>query len=98
MTAVFAANDQMALGCLAAAKQLGIQVPEDVSVVGFDDIPEAGFFSPALTTVRLDFTEIGQRCVDRLLRQIGVVDGELSPIAAPEVIVRSSTAPPQQEQ
>jgi DNA-binding LacI/PurR family transcriptional regulator len=60
-TAVFAANDQMALRLLRALHEAGIRVPEDVSVVGFDDMPESGYFTPPLTTVRQDFRELGQR-------------------------------------
>jgi len=67
-TAVFAANDQMALGLLRALHESGIRVPEDVSVVGFDDLPESGFFTPPLTTVRQDFRELGQRTMALILR------------------------------
>ncbi|NIV33511.1 MAG: substrate-binding domain-containing protein, partial [Anaerolineae bacterium] len=51
LDAVFACNDQMALGALQAARHLGLEIPKDLAVVGFDDIPEAAYFSPALTTV-----------------------------------------------
>ena len=57
VTAIFAANDQMALGLCAALREQGRRVPDDVSIVGFDDLPEAEFFAPALTTVRQDFWE-----------------------------------------
>src|SRR5665647_2214380 len=67
-TAVFAANDQMALGLLRALHEAGLRVPEDVSVVGFDDLPESGYFTPPLTTVRQDFGELGQRIMDLVLR------------------------------
>ena len=93
-TAVFAANDQMALGLLRALHEAGIRVPEDVSVVGFDDLPESGFFTPPLTTVRQDFEKLGQRTMALLLR---VFAGELDasePLVEPLLIVRSSTAPP----
>jgi DNA-binding LacI/PurR family transcriptional regulator len=93
-TAVFAANDQMALGLLRALHESGIRVPEDVSVVGFDDLPESGFFTPPLTTVRQDFRELGQRTMALILR---VLAGELDasePLVEPVLIVRSSTAPP----
>ena len=93
-TAVFAANDQMALGLLRALHESGIRVPEDVSVVGFDDLPESGFFTPPLTTVRQDFRELGQRTMALILR---VLAGELDasePLVEPMLIVRSSTAPP----
>src|SRR4051795_8801515 len=61
VTAIFVANDQMALGVLRALHEAGRTVPGDVSVVGFDDIPEAPFFMPPLTTVRQDFDEMGRR-------------------------------------
>jgi transcriptional regulator, LacI family len=92
-TALFSGNDQMALGLMHAMRDAGVDVPGDVSIVGFDDIPEAAHFSPPLTTVRQDFAELGRRCVDTLL---GPVDGsaELTPsIIEPELIVRSSAAP-----
>jgi DNA-binding LacI/PurR family transcriptional regulator len=66
-TAVFVGNDQMALGVLKALHEAGLSVPRDVSVVGFDDIPEASFFTPALTTVRQDFAEVGRRGMDLAL-------------------------------
>ena len=93
-TAVFAANDQMALGLLRALQEAGLRVPEDVSVVGFDDLPESGYFAPPLTTVRQDFRELGQRTMALVLR---VLSGELEasvPLVEPLLIVRSSTAPP----
>jgi DNA-binding LacI/PurR family transcriptional regulator len=70
LTAVFVANDQMALGLLRAFAELGVKVPDQVSVIGFDDIPEAEFFSPPLTTVRQDFGEVGRRCIELLLRRL----------------------------
>lgn len=70
LTAVLAANDEMATGLLLALHEAGRDVPGDVSVVGFDDIPTAGFTWPPLTTIRQDFPEIGRQLVDLLLRQI----------------------------
>lgn len=93
-TAVFAANDQMALGLLHAFRVGGLNVPGDVSVVGFDDIPEARHFWPPLTTVRQDFAELGRRSVALL---IGELEGETGLDHAqilPELLVRESTAPP----
>ncbi len=66
-TAVFAANDQMAYGMLAAAEEYGLRVPEDVSLVGFDDIPLSAHTRPALTTVRQPFYEMGQLAIALLL-------------------------------
>jgi DNA-binding LacI/PurR family transcriptional regulator len=92
-TAVFAGNDQMALGLLRALHEAGRRVPEEVSVVGFDDIPEAAYFTPPLTTVRQRFDEIGTRALRLLLERIegGTRRGDT---VAPELVVRSSTAPP----
>jgi DNA-binding LacI/PurR family transcriptional regulator len=66
-TAVFSANDQMALGLIHAFREAGLDVPRDVSIVGFDDIPESAHFWPPLTTVRQDFGDLGVRCVTTLL-------------------------------
>ncbi len=94
VTAVFAANDQMALGVLRALSEEGVKVPDRISVVGFDDIPESEFFSPPLTTVRQDFDAVGRHCIEALLRQIdsGPVAYERL-VVPPAFIVRSSTAP-----
>lgn len=70
VTAVFAANDQMALGVLRALHEAGRRVPEDVSVVGFDDLPEAAYFTPPLTTLRQDFELEGRLGVRMLLAQV----------------------------
>jgi DNA-binding LacI/PurR family transcriptional regulator len=96
-TAVFASNDQMALGIIHAAHDLGLSVPHDLSVVGFDDIPEAQFYTPPLTTVRQDFAEIGRRSLALMLEMMdadGDGDGPRSPaMVVPELIRRASTAP-----
>ncbi len=70
LTAIFAASDRMALGAMHALIERGRRVPEDVAVVGFDDIPEASYFNPSLTTVRQDFREVGARALCILLGQI----------------------------
>jgi len=90
-TAVFVANDQMAIGVLHAFAEAGIAVPGDVSVVGFDDIPEAAYLNPALTTIRQDFQAIGQRAIDLVT---ATLDGSTTnvPLLPPELIVRDSTA------
>jgi DNA-binding LacI/PurR family transcriptional regulator len=66
-TAVFSSNDQMALGVIHAFREAGLDVPRDVSIVGFDDVPESAHFWPPLTTVRQDFGDLGTRCVTMLL-------------------------------
>lgn len=94
VTAVFVSNDQMALGVLRAFHEAGRRVPEDVSVVGYDDIPEAAHLLPPLTTVRTDFAEIGTRSLRLLLGQIdGPAESSPEPVVAVELIVRRSTGP-----
>jgi len=95
VTAIFVANDQMALGALRALDEAGRRVPDEVSIVGFDAIPEGEFFTPPLTTIRQDFIQIGRRGFELLRRRIE--EGE-SPatheVIASELIVRASAAPP----
>lgn len=69
-TALMVANDQMALGALAALKAAGLSVPGQVSVVGFDDIPESAYYDPPLTTVAQDFGMLGRKSLEELLRRI----------------------------
>jgi DNA-binding LacI/PurR family transcriptional regulator len=94
ITAIFVANDQMALGVLRALHEAGREVPGAISVVGFDDIPEAPYFLPPLTTIRQDFDELGRRSLRTLLREIetGEAGGPIERVE-PELIVRASTAP-----
>lgn len=92
-TAVFAANDYMALGLIHAFRDSGLDVPGDVSVVGFDDVPEAAHYWPPLTTVRQDFHELGQQCVARLLRMSDPGVTEIGAPLAPTLVVRGSTGP-----
>jgi DNA-binding LacI/PurR family transcriptional regulator len=68
-------------------------VPEDVSVVGFDDLPEAPYFTPPLTTVRQDFAELGRRGVDLVLGRLSGLDPHPEPVS-PDLVVRTSTGPP----
>jgi DNA-binding LacI/PurR family transcriptional regulator len=90
-TGVFCGNDQMALGFAHACRDMGLDVPGDISIVGFDDIPEAAHFLPPLTTVRQNFAELGRRAVASLLRELeGDVAGGRERID-PELVVRSST-------
>lgn len=92
MTAVFVANDQMALGLIRVFHEEGLKVPRDVSIVGFDDQPEAGHFLPPLTTFKQDFAAIGRRCVSALIEKVRGGEAEpFSPIE-PELIVRASSA------
>jgi DNA-binding LacI/PurR family transcriptional regulator len=96
LTAVFAANDQMALGIMHAFYERGVRVPEDVSVVGFDNIPESAFLTPSLTTVHQDFDEVGRRGV-RLL--VEAMDGGGNDVVPPErvppvLVTRNSSMSP----
>jgi DNA-binding LacI/PurR family transcriptional regulator len=94
VTAVFVANDQMALGVLLALGEAGRRVPADVSIVGFDDTPESAFFSPPLTTIRQDFAELGHRGVDLLLNVMDGVPSATHITVPSELVVRRSTAAP----
>ncbi|MGY1577734.1 LacI family DNA-binding transcriptional regulator [Streptomyces sp. MN13] len=94
VTAVFASNDQMALGLLRALHEAGRRVPDDVSVIGYDDIPEAAHLLPPLTTVRTDFGEIGRRALRLLLDRIDeVAEPRIEPVVPVELVVRRSTGP-----
>ena len=92
-SAVFCANDQMALGLLRALAESGRRVPEDVSVIGFDDVPDAANYRPPLTTIRQDFTALAHRAVGLLVAEIeGAADGAASAVVVPTLLVeRSST-------
>ncbi len=68
--AVFAANDMMAIGCLSALHEAGLTVPDDIALAGFDDIPLARYVTPTLTTVRVHIAELGEKAIERLVRQI----------------------------
>jgi DNA-binding LacI/PurR family transcriptional regulator len=96
VTAMFVANDQMALGALRALAEAGVRVPEDVSVVGFDDIPEAEFFTPPLTTVAQDFSEVGRHGIRLLLERLRLPDGASAAparhVVPARLVVRTSTA------
>lgn len=92
-TAFVAANDQTALGVILALNERGYRVPEDVSVTGVDDNPEAAYFSPPLTTLRLDFAAQGSDAVQHLLALIDGAAPPSLPPARPELIVRRSTGP-----
>ena len=94
VTAVVVANDAMALGVLRALHETGRSVPGDVSVVGFDDVPEAEYYWPALTTVSQAFSTLGERAVELTLRALAGEDRPAAELVQPELVVRSSTARP----
>lgn len=93
-TAVFAGNDQMALGLIHGLRDRGVRVPLQVSVVGFDDVPEARHLHPPLTTVRQDFHALGELCVASLLAALAGAEPPRHQLLAPESVVRDSTARP----
>ena len=94
VTAIFAANDQMALGAMRALHEAGRRVPDDVSVVGFDDAEDSASYWPPLTTIHQRFDEIGRQCVESLLHEIHHDQGELRKhIVETSLVVRASTAP-----
>ncbi|MEZ0166139.1 LacI family DNA-binding transcriptional regulator [Kineococcus sp. LSe6-4] len=93
-TAVVAANDQVALGLVRACADAGVRVPDDLSVVGFDDVEHAGVAVPRLSTVQHDLREVGRRAVRQLLHDLGVLP-QAPPWPVPSAFVpRESTAPP----
>lgn len=93
-TALVVANDQMALGAIRALNEVGRRVPEDVSVVGFDDIPEAAYFAPPLTTIRQDFAALGQKGLQYLIELIQQTsDGRGQRVIKPHLVARQSTRP-----
>lgn len=97
VTAVFAANDQVALGVVRAMQEAGRHVPGDVSFGGFDDIPEAPYAGPGLTSVRQGFTELGElglRTLVDLLERRDVPGGRVQGRSiTPSLVVRDSTGP-----
>jgi DNA-binding LacI/PurR family transcriptional regulator len=93
-TALFAYNDLAALGAIRALQEQGLRIPQDVSVVGFDDIHGAGFHTPSLTTVRQPLQKMGQIAAETLLQRIEGVEGLPSEIAVEAaLIVRESSGP-----
>jgi len=95
LSAIFCGNDTMALGVMRALAEQGLRVPRDVSIVGFDDIPDAGFYTPPLSTVRQDFGEVGRRALGTLIdRMSGAIEADRRVRIAPELIIRASAAGP----
>lgn len=94
VTAVFAANDQMALGLLRALAEAGRAVPDDVSVVGFDDVPDAAQFQPPLTTVRQDFDALGEHAVAVLAAGIGGAPPSAPVVVETALVIRASATAP----
>lgn len=97
VTAVFCANDEVALGFIRAMHEQGRKVPDDVSVIGFDGIPLGEYSFPPLTTVRQDFRRTGSTMIDLIAEQLGggPRDGSRHIVIPTELVIRESTAPPQ---
>ena len=89
--AVFAANDMMALGCMFAFQRAGLDVPGDIGIAGFNDIPIASHASPAMTTVRLDIAALGAEAFSLLLDRMGEQQAAERRVVQPELVVRDST-------
>lgn len=94
-TALVIANDQMALGAMRALRQKGMHIPQDISVVGFDNMPESAFFEPPLTTIHQDFDALGKQGIEYLLEQIHAANAPTEQrLIQPYLVHRESTAPP----
>ena len=92
ITAIFAGNDAMALGAMKALSEAGLNVPTDISLVGFDDLPESEYLSPALTTAKQDFHAVGDQALGILLALINQSKVRMNVAIKPEVLIRTSTA------
>lgn len=93
--AVFAANDMMAIGCMAALREAGLRIPDDIAVAGFDDVPMARYVTPPLTTVSVRIAELGRLALEQLCMQIAD-PGSLMPVhqrVTATLVIRASTAP-----
>jgi DNA-binding LacI/PurR family transcriptional regulator len=90
-TAVFCANDHLALGMMKAFSEAGIDVPGDISVIGFDNIPEANYLIPALTTVGQNFDELGNNAIEKMLLQLRAGSKKEAVMIKPALVLRSST-------
>ena len=95
--AIFAGNDMMAVGAMLALQDAGLGVPDDVALVGFDDVPIAGLMRPALTTLRIQIAETGRSALERLVRLINAAGEAVADTACevvrPELVVRPSSNP-----
>jgi DNA-binding LacI/PurR family transcriptional regulator len=93
-TAIFAANDHVALGIMRALAEQGRTIPDDVSLIGFDDVPEAGYFHPALTTIRQEFAEVGRGALRLLLDQLSSGTRSTESVLVEPALVRRETVQP----
>jgi LacI family transcriptional regulator len=94
-TAIFASNDCMALGVIDAIRDHGLKIPDDISVIGFDDIPQASLVRPALTTVQQPLEQMGRLATQMLLEILTNTDSKPHRIELPtQLMIRDSTAKP----
>jgi DNA-binding LacI/PurR family transcriptional regulator len=91
-TAIFCANDHLAIGVMKVLYEHGIQIPGQVSIVGYDDIPESSYLTPSLTTIRPDFDALGKAAIGKMLKKLQQVAVEEAVMLKPELVVRKSTA------
>jgi len=96
ITAMFIANDRMALGFMHATREKGLSIPEDLSIVGFDDLDETAYSSPPLTTLRQDFKELGSRAMGLLIAEIAGKPTKKMERLVPDLILRKSTSIPRE--
>lgn len=94
VTAVLCGNDDTALALRRALYDAGREVPSEVSIVGFDDVPGAAYWTPALTTVRMDFVALGRACVAAVVAELAGLPQPAVPLVAPSLVIRESTARP----
>ncbi|WP_179032507.1 LacI family DNA-binding transcriptional regulator [Paenibacillus kribbensis] len=94
ITAFFCASDMMALGVIKAANEMGLSVPGQLSIVGFDDIPTAAYFQPPLTTIGQNMYQLGYEAANLLMRMLKSEDSPKSNVLRNELILRSSTGKP----
>jgi len=94
VTAVLCGNDDTALAVRRALYEAGRDVPGDVSIIGFDDVPGAAYWTPALTTVRMDFAALGRACLAAIAAEVAGEPRTITALAPPSLVIRESTAPP----
>lgn len=94
VTAILCGNDDSALAVRRALHEAGRRVPDDVSIVGIDDVPGAAYWTPALTTVRMDFVALGRECLAAVAAELTGAPHRAGALPAPHLVVRESTAPP----
>ena len=98
-TAIFTYSDLLAIGAMRAAQDLGISIPSDLSIIGFDDISLASYTNPRLTTIHQDKQEIGELAVKQLLKRIQSPELPAERILLPtQLVIRESTAPARSDQ